>query len=142
MEKQVKHDLLYELKPRLGSSDAYNPFRFMMSYNGIGSDIVITDYNDENKKGAYLLSGNSLTYDENIDKDQRTGGIKIYTTCDYEMVLNYYLIKSKNLDVIRTEEIKKCISDLDKKIWEFQKERYKLYAKLYENEYEKKGNSI
>ncbi len=139
MVEQVKKGKLYELEPRLGHSVMYNQFRYMMNFDGKSNSISIRDYDNENETGNYSLSDGQLEYVNNegeVDFNSK-GGIKIYTMETFTKVINHYITNTNNLKNIKVDDLKRSISDLEKKIKELREKKYRLlgyaYINLYKN---------
>lgn len=146
MEKQVEKGKLYELEPRLGNGDSYDRFRYLMSYGKDSDTITITDYEEKDYVGSYLLTDRTLKYVENkgdIPSNYKfyknMGGIKIYTTKTYRDVINHYIRSTKNLEGIKTDDLRRSIREIDKCVHDLKEEKYRLLACVYENVYSKKN---
>lgn len=98
MQKELSNGFLYE---RLASTTKdelkYNKFRYLMASNRYENNVCITDYNNPDKKGSYILDENGFSYNENklpflkdifISRQARV--IRAYTTETYDDVVSYY----------------------------------------------------
>ena len=65
MEKQIKSGCLNERLPRITVQDmGYNRFRYVVTYNRLENNLLVSDYDNPNKIGSYLIDSEGLHYDE------------------------------------------------------------------------------
>ena len=99
MKKQIKSGFLNERLPRVKSEDlGYNKFRYVLVYDKLENNLLVSDYDNPKKIGSYRIDTDGIHYDEN--GYQLTNHpdplrffsctIKVYTTESYEDIIAHY----------------------------------------------------
>ncbi len=100
MKKQIKSGCLNERLPIIADNEqrGYNKFRYVITYDHIEENLLISDYEKPEKIGSYTIDINGIHYNEkgyqvtNHPHAQRFGYyyIKIYTTESYNDIISHY----------------------------------------------------
>lgn len=120
MKKQVKSGCLNERLPRIINDEerGYNKFRYVITYNNMENNLLISDYDNPEKIGNYTIDTDSYHY--NKEGYQVTNHpnvcrfaffvIKVYTTESYNDIIAHYetvslimknnAIQQKNMELI------------------------------------------
>ena len=99
MKKQIRSGALNERLPRVKSEDlGYNKFRYVIVYDKLENNLLVSDYDNPKKIGSYRIDTDGIHYDEN--GYQLTNHpdplhffsctIKVYTTETYEDIIAHY----------------------------------------------------
>ena len=116
MQTQIKssdHHCLQERLPRVTSKMEYDMFRYVVVYDQKYNHLLVSDYDNVQTKGSYIIDENGIHYDKDaypITKLPYTisRGLKIYTTESYNDIVEHYkhqqdieiLIKQKSEELI------------------------------------------
>ena len=92
----------------------YNNHRYLLAYNVNDNNILISNYENFNEIGLYIIDEKGIYFDKeeiqfqkSINKLNNLGVIKVYTTETYFDVINHYLLdKYKNNTKDNTKVIK------------------------------------
>lgn len=100
MKKQIKLGCLYERLPRITNDKdrGYNKFRYVVTYDRIENNLLISDYANKQKIGSYVVDSEGIHYNENgyqITNHPDTRGfvflgLKVYTTESYSDIIKHY----------------------------------------------------
>ena len=140
MKKQIKSGSLNERLPRVKSEDlGYNKFRYVMVYDKLENNLLVSDYDNPKKIGSYRIDTDGIHYDENgyqLTNHPNSPKffsytVKVYTTESYEDIIAHYEAKSlllqqkpdQNYEEIiahceKTKEIDKLIQQKTKELIE------------------------
>ena len=120
MQKQIKSGYLNERLPRATTEEdiGYNKFRYVIVYNRISNNLLVSDYDNPGKIGSYTIDEEGIHYDEKgyqitNHPMQRffassCNTLKVYTTESYKEIIAHYetrqtreeLIKEKTRELI------------------------------------------
>ncbi len=116
MKKQLKSGNLYERLPRITSENiGYNKFRYVIAYDKLENNLLVSDYDNPDKIGSYRIDTNGIHYDEkgyqikNYHMSSFSSfSVKVYTTETYKDIIAHYkeiqtreaLIKQKTREFI------------------------------------------
>ncbi len=120
MEKQIKSGCLNERLPRITVQDmGYNRFRYVVTYNRLENNLLVSDYDNPNKIGSYLIDSEGLHYDEKgyqITNHPMARGfafcsLRIYTTESYRDIIAHYEARQTIDELIqqKTKELAELI---------------------------------
>lgn len=100
MKKQIKSGCLYERLPRITEEKdrGYNKFRYVVTYDSIENNLLISDYDNPKKIGSYVIDTDGIHYNENgyqitNHPDARRFvfcDLKVYTTETYKDIVSHY----------------------------------------------------
>lgn len=100
MRKQVKSGCLNERLPRITDENhiGYNKFRYVITYDRIENNLLISDYDNPKNIGSYVIDSDGIHYNENgyqitNHPDARRFafcGLKVYTTESYNDIIEHY----------------------------------------------------
>lgn len=102
MRNQVKNGCLNERFSKLfdKNSIGYINSRYLLAYDKISNNLLVSDYSNTDKRGTYIIDAEGIHYQE--DGYQITDHsylskysfwkIKIYTTKDYNDIIEHYSI--------------------------------------------------
>lgn len=103
MKKQVRLGCLYERLPRITNSDdmEYNKFRYVVVYDSIENNLLISDYDNPKKIGNYILDYDGIHYNPkgyqipyiNTIRFGQSCRLKVYTTETYNNIVEHYEVK-------------------------------------------------
>ena len=118
MKKQVKSGWLNERLPRITNNEqiGYNKFRYVVTYDNIEKNLLISDYDNPEKIGSYTIDMDGIHYNEkgyqvtNHPNALRFAFcyFKVYTTESYnDIIANYGVVLPKREDIIqeKTKEL-------------------------------------
>lgn len=104
MKLQIKSGCLHERLPRIimGEEIGYNKFRYVVAYDRVENNLLISDYDNPQKIGNYTLDMDGIHYNENgyqvtNHPDAHRFGffnLKIYTTESYNDIFAHYEVVS------------------------------------------------
>lgn len=117
MKKQIKSGYLNERLPRITdeSDMGYNKFRYVVTYDRISNNLLISDYDNPDKIGSYIIDNEGIHYEEkgyqitNHPAQSRFISLfKVYTTESYKEIIAHYeaqqtiekLIQNKTKELI------------------------------------------
>ena len=120
MKKQIKLGYLNERLSRItGGVEqvGYNKFRYVVLYDNIEENLLISDYDNPEKMGNYTIDLDGIHY--NKDGYQATNYpdscrfmshyIKVYTTETYDDIIAHYTKNSEDIIQEKTDELVKLI---------------------------------
>lgn len=100
MKKQIKSGCLYERLPRITEEKdrGYNKFRYVVTYDSIENNLLISDYDNPKKIGSYVIDTDGIHYNENgyqITNHPYARrfvfcDLKVYTTETYKDIVSHY----------------------------------------------------
>ncbi len=101
MKEQLKSGKLKERLPWITNEKerGYNKFRYIITYDVVENNLLISDYENPEKIGTYFLDSDGVHYDEKGHQVMDTScfvyrdirwKIKVYTTETYEDIISYY----------------------------------------------------
>lgn len=100
MKRQIKSGYLHERLPsslRNDGSMGYNKFRYLISYDKISNNLLVSDYNNPDKRGSYIIDSKGIHYDKKgyqITNHPNPfafySDLKVYTTETYRDVIVHY----------------------------------------------------
>lgn len=106
MKLQIKSGCLHERLPRIITNEerGYNKFRYVVAYNSIENNLLISDYDNPEKIGNYTIDMDGIHYNEKgyqvtNHPDARRFAFfkfKVYTTESYTDIFTHYETVSKN----------------------------------------------
>lgn len=119
MKKQIKSGCLNERLPRIINYEerGYDKFRYVVAYNSIENNLLISDYNNPKKIGNYTIDMEGIHYNEkgyqvtNHPDTRRFAffNFKVYTTESYHDIIAHYepitLMKNNTIQQKTTELI-------------------------------------
>lgn len=128
MKKQVKSGYLNERLPRVITEEdrGYNKFRYVVAYDKISNNLLVSDYDNPDKIGSYRIDSEGIHYDEKgyqITNHPLQSkfissfhSLKVYTTESYREIIAHYearqtrenLIQEKTRELIELIGGKSC----------------------------------
>ncbi len=118
MKKQVKSGCLNERLPRITNNQiGYNKFRYVVVYDIIEENLLISDYDNPKKIGSYTIDMEGIHYNNkgyqatNHPDLRRFASrcIKVYTTEGYDDIIAHYEEKREVIIREKTKELIKLI---------------------------------
>ena len=100
MKKQIKSGFLNERLPRIidDQERGYDKFRYVVVYNSIENNLLISDYDNPEKIGNYTIDMDGIHYNEKVYQvknhpDAQSFAffrLKVYTTESYHDIIAHY----------------------------------------------------
>lgn len=102
MKKQISSGYLNERLPRIAATGdiGYNKFRYVVTYDKISNNLLISDYDNPDKIGSYRIDSEGIHYDEKgyqITNHRIPSrfissfhNLKVYTTENYKEIIAHY----------------------------------------------------
>ena len=97
VKKQLKSGNLYERLSRIKPENiGYNKFRYVIAYDKLENNLLVSDYENPNKIGNYRIDTDGIHYDEkgyqitHYPTSRFPFSIKVYTTESYKEIIAHY----------------------------------------------------
>lgn len=105
MKEQVKSGCLNERLSRItdGEQRGYDKFRYVVIYNSIENNLLVSDYDNPNKIGSYKIDSDGIYYEElgyqitnhPVLSRFQNYRLKVYTTESYKDIIEHYETQKK-----------------------------------------------
>ena len=115
MKKQIKSGYLNERLPRITDEGdiGYNKFRYVVTYDRISNNLLVSDYDNPDKIGSYNIDSEGIHYDEkgyqitNHPIQRRFISsfhvFKVYTTESYREIIAHYEARQMRDELIQNK---------------------------------------
>lgn len=115
MKKQIKSGYLNERLPRITDEGdiGYNKFRYVVTYDRISNNLLVSDYDNPDKIGSYNIDSEGIHYDEkgyqitNHPIQRRFISsfhvFKVYTTESYREIIAHYEARQTRDELIQNK---------------------------------------
>lgn len=115
MKKQIKSGYLNERLPRITDEGdiGYNKFRYVVTYDRISNNLLVSDYDNPDKIGSYNIDSEGIHYDEkgyqitNHPIQRRFISsfhvFKVYTTESYREIIAHYKARQTRDELIQNK---------------------------------------
>lgn len=113
MKMQIKSGYLNERLPRITTENdrGYNKFRYLITYDKIENNLLVSDYDNPDKIGSYRIDSKGIHYDKKgyqITNHPIVGrfissfhDLKVYTTESYKEIIAHYEARQTTKQLIQ-----------------------------------------
>lgn len=123
MKKQVNSGCLNERLPMITNKEqiGYNKFRYVVTYDSFENNLLISDYDNPQKIGSYVIDTDGIHYNEKgfqitnhpYPYSFALCALKVYTTETYENIVSHYELQ-QNIEYKIQEKTKELIELIGK----------------------------